>query len=75
MFFLLAGVTGHQNGRRRNKRLATGSNDNTAKVWDGPSGLELLALRGHKDSVTSLAAMMQSAKSALWGGLWALSRF
>ena len=32
----------------RGKRLATGSCDNTAKVWDATGGQELLILRGHK---------------------------
>ena len=29
------------------KRLATGSEDQTAKVWDAASGQELLTLKGH----------------------------
>ena len=37
------------------KRLATASDDKTAKVWDAASGKELLTLRGHNDSVTSVA--------------------
>jgi WD40 repeat protein len=37
------------------KRLATGSSDKTAKVWDAASGQELLTLRGHDGSVTSVA--------------------
>ena len=37
------------------KRLATGSRDDTAKVWDAETGKELLTLSGHEDSVTSVA--------------------
>ncbi len=37
------------------KRLATGSDDQTAKVWDAASGKELLTLRGHAGSVYSVA--------------------
>jgi WD40 repeat protein/KaiC/GvpD/RAD55 family RecA-like ATPase len=36
------------------KRLATGSWDHTAKVWDTESGKELLTLRGHSDYVWSV---------------------
>jgi WD40 repeat protein len=37
------------------RRLATGSDDKTAKVWDAVSGQELLTLKGHSDYVRSLA--------------------
>jgi WD40 repeat protein len=37
------------------KRLATGSDDNTAKVWDAQTGKELLTLRGRSDAVMSVA--------------------
>ena len=37
------------------KRLATASNDKTAKVWDAESGKELLTLRGHSGSVNKVA--------------------
>jgi WD40 repeat protein len=37
------------------KRLATASNDKTAKVWDAESGKELLTLRGHADNVRGVA--------------------
>jgi WD40 repeat protein len=36
------------------KRLATGSDDNTAKVWDAESGEKLLTLRGHSDVVDAV---------------------
>jgi WD40 repeat protein len=37
------------------KRLATGSDDNTAKVWDAETGEEFLSLSGHHDWVVSVA--------------------
>jgi hypothetical protein len=37
------------------KRLATGSQDNTAKVWDAETGKELLTLSGHVNGVSSVA--------------------
>ena len=37
------------------KWLATGSGDNTAKVWDAATGRELRTLSGHKEGVTSVA--------------------
>jgi tetratricopeptide (TPR) repeat protein/Tol biopolymer transport system component len=36
-------------------RLATGSRDGTARVWDAGSGKELLTLRGHNSYVFSVA--------------------
>jgi uncharacterized protein with WD repeat len=36
-------------------RLATASQDGTARLWDGRTGQELLALRGHTAVVTSVA--------------------
>ena len=37
------------------KRLATGSQDTTAKVWDAASGRDVLTLRGQHDSISSVA--------------------
>jgi hypothetical protein len=37
------------------KRLATGSLDSTAKVWDAENGKELLTLSSHNSSVSSVA--------------------
>ena len=37
------------------ERLATGSADQTAKVWGAASGQELLSLRGYNYFVTSVA--------------------
>ncbi len=36
-------------------RIATSSQDGTAKVWDAMTGKELLTLRGHTDSVNGIA--------------------
>jgi WD40 repeat protein len=37
------------------KRLATGSEDSTAKVWETGTGKELLSLSGHTDRISSVA--------------------
>ena len=37
------------------QRLATGSEDNSAKIWDLQSGKQTLSLDGHTSSVTSVA--------------------
>jgi KaiC/GvpD/RAD55 family RecA-like ATPase len=37
------------------RTLATGSRDNTARLWEVASGKEIGVLRGHEDSVTSVA--------------------
>src|SRR5947209_16743904 len=37
------------------KRLATTSDDGTAKIWEAGSGQELLTLRGHSGSIRSVA--------------------
>jgi WD40 repeat protein len=37
------------------RRLATGSSDNTVRVWDAETGKVLLTLRGHDESVRSVA--------------------
>ena len=37
------------------KRLATGSNDKTAKVWDAETGKDVLTLNGHNGPVVSVA--------------------
>ena len=39
----------------KEERLATGSWDSTAKVWDAAAGKELLTLSGHRGLVTSVA--------------------
>ena len=37
------------------QRIVTGSNDQTAKVWEAASGRELLTLKGHSGAVKSVA--------------------
>ena len=37
------------------KRIFSGCDDNTIKVWDAATGNELMTLRGHKDAVNSVA--------------------
>src|SRR5207302_1064504 len=37
------------------QRLATGSKDETAKVWEAASGRELLTLKGHTNGVVSVS--------------------
>jgi WD40 repeat protein len=37
------------------RRLATGGDENTVKIWDVPSGRELHTLRGHKADVYAVA--------------------
>ncbi|MBK8045232.1 MAG: hypothetical protein IPK21_22845 [Haliscomenobacter sp.] len=37
------------------KRLASGSFDNTVKIWDVDSGMAILTLQGHADLVFSVA--------------------
>ena len=37
------------------KRIVTGSDDATAKVWDAATGRELLTLKGHTQLVFSVA--------------------
>ena len=37
------------------RRIVTGSQDHTAKVWDAASGQELLTLIGHKEWIIAVA--------------------
>eukprot|EP00741_Cyanophora_paradoxa_P015548 tig00020902_g15009.t1 len=39
------------------KRIISGSNNNSVRVWDAETGAELLQLQGHTDSVTSVAVL------------------
>ena len=49
------------------KRIATGSWDATAKVWDTASGQELLTLRSHKGNVYGVAFSPDSKRLATAG--------
>ncbi|MBZ5521602.1 MAG: hypothetical protein LAP21_05020 [Acidobacteriia bacterium] len=46
------------------RKLATASDDHTAKVWDATSGRELLSLRGHQNIVRSIAWSPDGSKLA-----------
>jgi WD40 repeat protein len=37
------------------RRLVSGSDNNTVKIWDAESGANVRMLKGHSDSVTSVA--------------------
>ena len=37
------------------RRIVSGSEDKTVRVWDAESGVELACLRGHDDGVTSVS--------------------
>ncbi len=37
------------------KRIVSGSQDKTVKVWDAQTGQETLTLKGHSDLVTSVS--------------------
>jgi hypothetical protein len=58
------GVTFSPDGRR----IASGANDKTVRVWDSGTGRELLCLRGHKDRVTSIAFSPDGRRIA--SGAW-----
>jgi WD40 repeat protein len=56
-------------------RLASCSKDGTVKVWDAITGQDLLTLRGHSNSVNSLAfspdgrrlASSDGKRTIIWG--------
>ena len=43
-------------------RIVTGSDDNTARVWDASTGAELLQLKGHTDAVSGVAVTPDGAR-------------
>ena len=45
-------------------RLATGSRDGTARLWDSAKGAEIIVLQGHKVDVTSVAFSPDGARLA-----------
>lgn len=49
------------------KTLATGSGDETIKLWDMPDGKERMTLRGHESGITSVA-FAKDGKSLVTAG-------
>ena len=47
------------------KRLATASEDHTAKVWDAEAGKELLTVRGHSGAVDGVAFSLEVVAEAV----------
>ena len=43
-------------------RIVTGSEDNTAKVWDAKTGAEVLTLKGHTDWVYSVCVSADGSR-------------
>jgi WD40 repeat protein len=52
------------------QRIVTGSEDQTAKVWDAATGRELLALKGHTHMVTSVAFSPDGKRIITGAGDW-----
>jgi len=50
------------------QRIVTGSNDQTAKVWDAASGRELLTLTGHTDIIRSVAFSLDGQRIVTCSG-------
>ena len=46
------------------KRIASGSSDNTVRIWDAATGQNLLELKGHTDSVKSVSWSSDSTRLA-----------
>jgi WD40 repeat protein len=47
--------------------LLSGSNDNTAKLWDGATGQLLRTFEGHSDQITSSVAFSPDGRQVLSG--------
>ncbi|GMU84627.1 MAG: hypothetical protein AMXMBFR47_44960 [Planctomycetota bacterium] len=52
------------------RRIVTGSEDGTAKVWDAATGQELLTLAGHAGLVLSVAYSPDGTRIVTGGGPW-----
>ncbi|KAL7906758.1 WD40-repeat-containing domain protein [Trichoderma velutinum] len=50
------------------KHIASGSNDNTIKIWDAATGVCIQTLKGHTDSVTSVVFLAHSEQLASGSG-------
>lgn len=48
------------------KRIVTGSEDMTAKVWDAEKGQEILSLKGHTSPVVSVAFSPDGERAFAW---------
>ena len=59
-------------GRYLQKRLATGSLDKTAKIWDLESGKQILTLSGQKGNVYSVAFSPDGKRLAIGSKIWDL---
>jgi dipeptidyl aminopeptidase/acylaminoacyl peptidase len=52
------------------RRIVTGSEDKTARVWDATTGRELLTFEGHKGYVLSVAFSPDGQRIVTGGGPW-----
>jgi len=52
------------------RRILTGSEDKTAKLWDAATGQEILTLKGHKGYVMSVAFSPDGERIVTGGGEW-----
>eukprot|EP00741_Cyanophora_paradoxa_P013763 tig00020710_g13286.t1 len=61
--------TGHGGGAQDGRRIVSGSDDRSVRVWDAETGVELLNLQGHTRDVTSVAVSAQKRRRAGGGAL------
>ena len=52
------------------KRIASAQGDNTAKIWDAATGMELMTLRGHGNAVCSVAFSPDGKRLVTGGAGW-----